>query len=76
MEAPNLRGYLNLIGTVLKQAYLATTREKLVNYREPMNPHPFLGMRGRDDVLVAGREAVKCKVKKLLEAFGPAWKAR
>jgi fructose/tagatose bisphosphate aldolase len=63
-------------GTVLKQAYLAAIREKLVNYREPMNPHPFLGMGGRDDVLVAGREAVKSKVKELLEAFGSAWKAR
>jgi hypothetical protein len=40
-----------------------------------MNPHPFLGMGGRDDVLVAGREAVKLKVKELLEAFGSAWKA-
>jgi hypothetical protein len=46
---------------VLKQAYLAASREKLVNYREPMNPHPFFGMDGRDDVLVAGREAVKGK---------------
>jgi ketose-bisphosphate aldolase len=63
-------------GTVLKQAYLAAIREKLVNYREPMNPHPFLGMGGRDDVLVAGREAVKRKVKELLEAFGSAWKAQ
>jgi hypothetical protein len=61
---------------VLKQGYLAATREKLVNYREPMNPHPFLGMAGRDDVLVAGKEAVKGKVKELLEAFGSAWKAR
>jgi hypothetical protein len=67
---------LNLIGTALKQAYLAASREKLVNYREPMNPHPFPGMGGRDDVLVAGREAEKGKVKELLEAFGSAWKAR
>ena len=62
-------------GTVLKQAYLAAIREKLVNYQEPVNPHPFLGMGGRDDVLVAGREAVKRKVRELLEAFGSAWKA-
>jgi hypothetical protein len=41
-----------------------------------MNRHPFPGMGGRDDVLVAGREAVKRKVEELLEAFGSAWKAR
>jgi hypothetical protein len=32
-------------------------------------------MCGRDDVLVAEREAVKLPVKELLEAFGFAWKA-
>jgi hypothetical protein len=31
-------------------------------------------MCGRDDVLMAGREAVKLPVKELLEAFGFAWK--
>lgn len=62
-------------GTALKQAYLAAMREKLANYREPMNPHPFLGMGGRDDVLVAAREAVKTKAKELLVAFGSAGKA-
>ena len=63
-------------GTVLKQAYLAAIREKLLDYREPMNPHPFLGMGGGADVLVAGREAVTRKVKELLLAFGSAWKAQ
>jgi ketose-bisphosphate aldolase len=63
-------------GTVLKQAYLAAIRDKLMNYREPMNPHPFLGMGGREDVLVAGREAVKGKVRELLEAFGSAWESQ
>jgi hypothetical protein len=60
--------------TALKQACLAATREKLVNYREPRNPHPSLGMGGRDGAPVAGREAAKLKVKELLEAFGFAWK--
>ena len=62
-------------GTALKQAYLAAIREKLAAYREPMSPHPFLGMGGREDILVAGREAVKRKVKELLQAFGSAGKA-
>jgi hypothetical protein len=40
-----------------------------------MSPHPFLGMGGSDDVLTAGREAVKRKVRELLAAFGPAGRA-
>jgi ketose-bisphosphate aldolase len=62
-------------GTLLKQVYLAAIRRKLAKYREPMSPHPFLGMGGREDILVAGREAVKRKVKELLRAFGSAGKA-
>jgi ketose-bisphosphate aldolase len=62
-------------GTVLKQAYLEALREKLADYRVPMNPHPFLGMGGSQDILVAGREAVKAKVKELIQAFGSAGKA-
>jgi hypothetical protein len=33
-------------------------------------------MGGRDDVLAAGREAVKGKVREWLEAFGSAGKAQ
>jgi ketose-bisphosphate aldolase len=62
-------------GTGLKQAYLAATREKLAKYKEPMSPHPFLGMGGENDILIAGREAVKAEVVKLLRAFGSAGKA-
>jgi len=63
-------------GTGLKQAYLAALREKLQAYREPLSPHPFLGMGGKEDILVAAREAVKQKVKVLLEAFGSVDKAK
>jgi ketose-bisphosphate aldolase len=63
-------------GTGLKQVYLAAVREKLARYREPMSPHPFVGMGGEDDILVAGREAVKMKCKELLRAFGSSGKAR
>lgn len=62
-------------GTGLKQAYLAAVREKLANYREPMSPHPFLGMGGPEDILVAAREAVKLQVKALLRATGSAGKS-
>jgi len=62
-------------GTVLKQAYLAAIGEKLGKYKEPMSPHPFLGMGGENDLVVAGREAVKAEVVKLLRAFGSAGKA-
>jgi tagatose 1,6-diphosphate aldolase GatY/KbaY len=53
-------------GTVLKQAYLEAVRSQLNRYRYPANPHPYLGMGGADDILVAGKEAVKAKVKELL----------
>ena len=62
-------------GTGLKQAYLAAVREKLAKYQEPMSPHPFIGMGGEDDILVAGREAVKLKCQELLRAYGSAGKA-
>jgi len=62
-------------GTGLKQAYLAALREKMANYHEPMSPHPFLGMGGANDILIAAREAVKLQVKELLQATGSAGKA-
>jgi ketose-bisphosphate aldolase len=61
-------------GTGLKQAYLAALTEKLATYREPMSPHPFVGMGGKNDILVAGREAVKVKCQELLRAWGSAGK--
>jgi fructose/tagatose bisphosphate aldolase len=62
-------------GTVLKQRFLAAMREKLAAYHEPMNPHPFLGMGGDEDVLAAGREAMAEQVRALLESSGAAGKA-
>jgi ketose-bisphosphate aldolase len=63
-------------GTNLKQVYLAAVREKLADYTEPMNPHPFLGIGGPQDILVAGREAVKQKAMKLIQAYGYAGRSR
>jgi ketose-bisphosphate aldolase len=62
-------------GTGLKQAYLAALREKFARYHEPMSPHPFIGMGGDDDILMAAREAVKRKCQELLRAYGSAGKA-
>jgi fructose-bisphosphate aldolase, class II len=62
-------------GTTLKQTYLAAIREKLAAYEEPMSPHPFLGMGGPEDILVAAREAVKAKVKELLTQCGATGRA-
>jgi fructose-bisphosphate aldolase class II len=59
-------------GTLLKQTYLDAVREKLAMYARPLNPHSFLGVGGRSDIMVAGREAVKAKVKELLYACGSA----
>jgi ketose-bisphosphate aldolase len=44
-------------GTGLKQRYLAAVRRALTN-AEP-NPHALLGMGGDDDVMIAGRRAVR-----------------
>lgn len=62
-------------GTLLKQAWLAAVGEALACYAPPMSPHPFLGMGGSADILVAGREAVKSKMKWLLELSGSAGRA-
>jgi tagatose 1,6-diphosphate aldolase GatY/KbaY len=63
-------------GTVLKQAYLDAVKESLSRYQRPLNPHPFLGMGSDLDIMVAGREAVKGKVKELLQACGSTGRAR
>jgi len=57
-------------GTTLKQVYLSAVREKMAAYHEPMNPHLFLGMGGPEDIMVAGREAVKKRVKELIQQYG------
>ena len=57
-------------GTVLKQAYLDAVRDQLSQYERPMNPHAFLGIGGDRDIMAAGRDAVKCKVKELLQVCG------
>jgi fructose/tagatose bisphosphate aldolase len=56
-------------GTNLKQIYLTALREGLARYSEPMNPHPLVGMGGREDILTAARDAVKQKVRELIRAF-------
>jgi fructose/tagatose bisphosphate aldolase len=56
-------------GTNLKQAYLATVKERLAQYSEPMSPHPFVGMGGREDILVAARNAVKQKAIELIRTY-------
>ena len=62
-------------GTALKQVYLEAVRQKLAAYQRPMSPHPFVGGGGQQDILVAGREAVKQKVKELVTLCGSAGKA-
>ena len=62
-------------GTTLKQAFLAAVRDKLREYEEPSSPHPFLGMGGEHDVMMAGRRAVKAKTTELLRLCRSAGKA-
>jgi ketose-bisphosphate aldolase len=63
-------------GTNLKQTYLAAVRGELAHYTEPMNPHPFLGMGGKQDIFETAREAVKRKVKELIQTYGYAARSR
>jgi len=61
-------------GTVLKQVFLAAMREKLDAYKEPMDPHPFLGIGGAKDIMMSGRQAMAAKVGEILSHFGSAGK--
>jgi ketose-bisphosphate aldolase len=62
-------------GTVLKQAYLEAVRTALGRYGYPMSPHEFLGIGGVDDIMMAGRTAVKQKACELIERCGSAGRA-
>jgi ketose-bisphosphate aldolase len=62
-------------GTCLKQAYLEAIRAALERYRFPLSPHEFLGIGGPEDIGMAGREAVKGKVRELLSICGSENKA-
>ena len=57
-------------GTVLKQAYLEAVRGALEGYHVPLSPHEFLGIGGPEDIMVAGREAVKREVIRLIDLCG------
>jgi ketose-bisphosphate aldolase len=60
-------------GTGLKQHYLGAVRRALAN--EEQNPHALLGMGGPDDVMVAGRCAVREAVLERLPALGSVGRA-
>jgi ketose-bisphosphate aldolase len=62
-------------GTALKQAYLQAIDRGLKDYSPTSDPHPYLGIGGSKDIMVAGKEAVKKKVKEFLAATGSAGKA-
>ena len=60
-------------GTGLKQRYLAAVRRALAGDVE--NPHALLGMGGPEDVMVAGRRAVREAVLERLPALSCAGRA-
>jgi len=60
-------------GTVLKQRYLAAIRAALKSSQT--NPHELLAMGGADDVMVAGRLAVRDAVLQRMEFLGCSGKA-
>ena len=49
-------------GTVLKQA-IWKPWGKPASYHPPCNPHPYLGIGGNEDIMIAGREAVRRKAE-------------
>ena len=57
-------------GTMLKQAYLDAIRRSLAKYRRPLSPHDFLGIGGPEDLMAAGKEAVKSEVMRLITLCG------
>jgi fructose/tagatose bisphosphate aldolase len=59
-------------GTVLKQVYLEAVREALSMYCFPSDPHEYLGKGGKNDILTAGREALKKKIAELTRVCGAA----
>lgn len=60
-------------GTYLKQRYLATIRKALD--QDGINPHKLLGMGGAEDVMVAGRLAVRDAVLDRIDLLGCCGKA-
>jgi ketose-bisphosphate aldolase len=60
-------------GTYLKQHYLAAVRKALAN--EGVDPHRLLGIGGPDDVLTAGRLAVRDAVLARIDLLGCSGKA-
>ena len=55
-------------GTVIKQRYLKAVRKALST--DETNPHKLLGCGGREDVMVAGRLAVRDAVLERMEVLG------
>jgi ketose-bisphosphate aldolase len=60
-------------GTYVKQRYLETLRKALAT--EVANPHRRLGLGGAEDLLVAGRQAVRDAVLERIETLGCCGKA-
>ncbi len=74
IDADALRGAIQLgvtkvnYGTYLKQHYLRVVRQAFQGHQP--NPHELLGMGGADDVMVAGRFAVRDAVLERIERLG------
>jgi ketose-bisphosphate aldolase len=62
-------------GTYLKQRYLQRISSMLSAKDRSVNPHELLGMGGPDDLLVAGRLAVRDAVLERIELLGCCGKA-
>jgi fructose/tagatose bisphosphate aldolase len=79
IEAESLKAAIQLgvvkvnYGTYVKQRYLKTVRKMLDTNQT--NPHVLLGMGGYEDVLVAGRLAVRDAILERIDILGCCGKA-
>lgn len=62
-------------GTVLKAAYLRAIEDKLAATCRLTNPHARLGSGLDTDVLMAGRQAVRQEVRKIMQVLGSCGQA-
>jgi ketose-bisphosphate aldolase len=64
------------LSSILKQTYFEAMREACTAAGDTYNPYDVIGSGLREDVLMAGRIALQCKVEHYMRLFGSAGKAK
>jgi ketose-bisphosphate aldolase len=58
------------VGTVLKTTFLDAVQETMGRWHRRLNVHEILGSHGEEDLMVAGKWAMKAKVRELIRLYG------